>query len=166
MFWLLANPVSLIKTPGDLTYHYAFIYFSIITAIYSLVTFRKPGEGFPDNLVLTVLLLAGIAYSVLLLSLVFIHFPTAYVPFFIAISIYCIAYSVILKLYSPWKYSPAFLLLFGFVAISVYCFWHLSFSRCIFIADLPEFPCAGIGALVQVVYNYSYEYVSAGYTWL
>jgi len=121
-FWLLANPVSLIKTPGDLTYHYAFIYFSIITAIYSLVTFRKPGEGFPENLILSVMLLAGISYSVLLLSLVFIHFPSAYVPFFIAISIYCVAYSVILKLYSPWKYSPALYALFGFVAISVTIF--------------------------------------------
>jgi membrane protein implicated in regulation of membrane protease activity len=57
-----------------------------------------------------------------LLALVFIHFPTSYVPFFTAISIYCVAYSVILKLYSPWKYSPALYALFGFVAISVTIF--------------------------------------------
>lgn len=122
LYWLLANPVSLIKTPGDLTYHYAFIYFSIITAIYSVITFRKSNEAFPDNLILSTLLLAGTTYSLLLLSLVFIHFSTAYVPFFIAISIYCVAYSVILKLYSPWKYSPALYALFGFVAISVSVF--------------------------------------------
>lgn len=122
LFWLLSNPISLIKTPDDLTYHYAFIYFSIITAIYSLVTFRKSGEGFPDNLILTILLLAGTAYSVLLLTLVSIHFPAAFVPFFTAIAIYCVAYSVVLKLYSPWKYSPALYALFGFVAISVSVF--------------------------------------------
>jgi len=122
MFWLLSNPVSLVKTPADLTYHYAFIYFSILTGIYSLAAFRKPDEAYPVNLVLTILLLAGISYSALLLALVFIHFPTTYVPFFTAISIYCIAYSVILKLYSPWKYSPALYALFGFVAISVSVF--------------------------------------------
>jgi len=122
MFWLLANPVSLIKTPGDLTYHYAFIYFSVLTAIYSLVTFRKSNESFPHNFVLTILLLAGTAYSALLLALVFIHFPSAYVPFFAAISIYCVTYSVILKMYSPFKYSPALYALFGFVAISVSVF--------------------------------------------
>jgi hypothetical protein len=122
MFWLLDNPVSLIKTPGDLTYHFAFIYFSIVTAIYSLIAFRKSDDSFPDNLILTILLLAGITYSALLLALVSIHFPTAYVPLFIAISIYCIAYSVILKLYSPWKYSPALYALFGFVGISISVF--------------------------------------------
>ena len=137
MFWLLSNPVSLIKTPADLTYHFAFIYFSILTGIYSLAAFRKPGEAYPENLVLTILLLAGISYSALLLALVFIHFPTAYVPFFLAISIYCIAYSVILKLYSPWKYSPALYALFGFVAISVSVFgiYHLPDSFLLLICQ-------------------------------
>jgi hypothetical protein len=122
LYWLLANPVSLIKTPGNLTYHYSFVYLSILTAIYSLAAFRKSDETYPDNLILTTLLLAGITYSALLLALVFIHFPTTYVPFFMAISIFCIAYSVVLKLYSPWKYSPALFALFGFVAISVSVF--------------------------------------------
>lgn len=119
LIWLLSNPVSLVKTPGDLTYHFSFIYFSIITIIYSFAAFRKPDNSYPEKVILSTLLLAGTAYSTLLLSIVFIHFPTSYVPLFIAISIACIAYSVILKLYSPWKYSPALFALFGFVAISV-----------------------------------------------
>jgi hypothetical protein len=122
MFWLLDNPISLIKTPDDHTYHYAFIYFSTLTGIYSLIAFRKPDDAFPESLILSTLLLAGITYSALLLAIVFIHLPTAYVPLFIAISVYCVAYSVVLKLYSPWKYSPALYALFGFVAISVSVF--------------------------------------------
>lgn len=122
LLWLLSNPLSLVKTPGDFTYHYSFIYFSIITVLYSLVAFRKPDIAYPENAILSTLLLAGTAYSALLLSLVFIHFPTSYVPFFTAISIGCIAYSVLLKFYSPWKYSPALFALFGFVAISVSVF--------------------------------------------
>jgi hypothetical protein len=119
LIWLLKNPVSLLKTPGDLTYHYSFIYFSIITALYSLVVFLKPNKAYPDSTILSTILLAGTTYSALLLALIFIHFPNAYVPFFAAISIYCIAYSIILKFFSPWKYSPALYALFGFVAISV-----------------------------------------------
>ncbi|MFA5974099.1 MAG: hypothetical protein WC780_17255 [Lentimicrobiaceae bacterium] len=119
LIWLLNNPVSLVKTPGDLTYHYSFIYFSLLTAMYSLVSFRRFDNAFPEKMILSTLLLAGTAYSALLLSLVFIHFPTAFIPFFTAISSGCIAFSVILKLYSPWKYSPALFALFGFVAISV-----------------------------------------------
>jgi len=122
LYWLLSNPVSLVKTPADLTYHYSFVYFSIITVIFSLVAFRKPDTAYPENIILSVILLAGITYSVLLLAMVFIHFPAAFVPFFAAISISSIAYSVILKLYSSWKYSPALFALFGFVALSVTIF--------------------------------------------
>ncbi len=119
LIWLLSNPLSLVKIPGDLTYHYSFIYFSIITVIYSLVAFRKSDNAYPEKVIVSTLLLAGTAYSALLLSLVFLHFPTTYVPFFTAISIASIAYSVVLKMYSPWKYSPALFALFGFVAISI-----------------------------------------------
>jgi len=122
LFWLLDNPVSLIKTPDNLTYHYAFVYFSMLTALYSLLALRKSNGAFPDHFILTTILLSGIFYSVLLFAMVSLHFPSGFVPFFIAISIYGISYSVILKLYSPWQYSPALYSLFGFVAISVSVF--------------------------------------------
>ena len=119
LVWLLKSHVSLVKTPGDLTFHFAFTYFSITTAVYSLVAFRKQNRLFPDSAILTTILLSGIAYSILMLVLVLSHFPKAYIPFFTIISIYCIAYSILLKLYSEWKYSPALYALFGFFAISL-----------------------------------------------
>jgi hypothetical protein len=127
VIWMLKNPVSLIKSPDDLTYQFAFVYYSIITAIYSLVVFRKPEKAFSSDLILSVIMLAGISYSAFLLILVVKHFPDNFVPFFTLISIYCITFSVILKLYSPWKYTPALFALFGFVAISVTVFgiYHL-----------------------------------------
>ena len=111
--WLLKNPVILVKTP------LTFIYFSIVTAIYALVAFRKPNEAFSENLIITILLLSGSVYSILLAGLVLKYYPNAYVSYFTAISIYCIGYSVLLKFHSPWKFSPALFALFGFVAISV-----------------------------------------------
>jgi hypothetical protein len=117
--WLLKNPVSLIKTPDDLTYHFTFFYLSIIAAIYSLVVFKKPEKTFPEGSILSTILIAGLSYGILLLALTLKHFPKVFVPFFISISIYCIIYSIILKLYSPWKYSPSLYALFGFVSISI-----------------------------------------------
>lgn len=122
LYWLLNNPVSLVKAPGDLTYHFAFVYFSTTAAIYSLLGFRKPSTLYPEKSILAAILLAGITYSILLLAMVFLHFPIGFVPFFAAISVYCIVYSVLLKFYSPWKYSPALYALFGFVAISISIF--------------------------------------------
>jgi len=122
LVWLLKNPISLLKTPEDLTYHFAFIYFSVTTALYSLVAFRKHNKAFPVDMILATILLAGFAYIILLLIWVFRYYPTDYVPYFAAISIYSIAFSIILKLYSPWKYAPALYALFGFVSISVTVF--------------------------------------------
>ncbi len=139
LIWLLKNPVSLVITPEDPIYQHAFVYFSIITAIHSLVTFRKPNSTYPENLILTIILLSGLTYSVLLLVLVLLHFPSAFVSFFIAISIYCIFYSVILKFYSPWKYAPALYALYGFVAISVAVFGTYHFPDSFLLLIIQSF---------------------------
>ena len=129
--WLIKNPVILVKTP------LTFIYFSILTAIYALVALRKPNEAFSENLIITILLLSGSVYSILLAGLVLKYFPSAYVPYFTAISIYCIGYSVLLKFHSPWKFSPALFALFGFVAISVtiYGIYHFPDSFLLLICQ-------------------------------
>ncbi len=119
LIWMFKNHALLAKNPEDINHYFIFIYFSITTAIYSLVVFKKPNDLYNSGLILSIILLAGIAYSVLLLLLVFMYFSTAYVLFFLAISIYCLAYSIILKFYSPYKYSPALYALFGFVGISI-----------------------------------------------
>jgi hypothetical protein len=139
LIWLLKNPVSLVKTPQDLTYHYAFIYLSIITAMYSLVVFRKPNPDFPENSILGIILFAGFTYSILMLVLILMHFPQSFVSFFLAISVYCIAYSVILKFYSPWKYTPALYALFGFVAISVAVFGTYHFPDSFLLLTIQSF---------------------------
>ncbi len=119
LIWMFKNHSLLAKNPVDINHYFIFIYFSITTAIYSLVVFKKPNDLYNSGLTLSIILLAGIAYSVLLLLLVFMYFSTAYISFFFAISIYCLAYSIILKFYSPYKYSPALYALFGFVGISI-----------------------------------------------
>ena len=119
LIWLFRTNVPLAKTADNLTFQFAFIYFSITTAIYSLVVFRKPNDSYPGYSIIMTVLLLGMAYSILMLVLVFTHFPQSYIPLFTVISIYCIAYSIMLKLYSQWKYSPALYALFGFLAISV-----------------------------------------------
>jgi hypothetical protein len=139
LIWLLKNPVSLVKTPQDLTYHYAFIYLSIITAMYSLVVFRKPNPDFPENSILGIILFAGFTYSILMLVLILMHFPQSCVLFLLAIYVYCIAYSVILKFYSPWKYTPALYALFGFVAISVAVFGTYHFPDSFLLLTIQSF---------------------------
>ena len=137
--WMLKNPGSIIKTPQDLTYNYAFIYLSIIAALYSLVAFRKPEKDLPDHLIFSIILFTGFNYSVLLLVLILMHFPNAFVAYFLSISIFCIAYSVILKFYSPWKYTPALYALFGFVAISMAVYGTYHFPDAFLLLTIQSF---------------------------
>jgi hypothetical protein len=119
LVWLLKNHVALFRSPEDLAYYFVFFYISVTTAIYSLLVFKKPDSKFPEMFTVTTILMAGISYSALLLILVFINSSINYVPLFSAIALYCIAYSIILKIYSVYKYSPALYALFGFVGASI-----------------------------------------------
>lgn len=119
LVWLLKDHTAWIKTPDDLPFRFAFFYISLTTAVYSLVAFRKPDAAYPDYSILLTILFSGMGYSVLILDLLFSHFPKGYVPFLTIISVYSIGYSILLKLYSPWKHSPALYALFGFFAISL-----------------------------------------------
>ncbi len=119
LIWLFKDHTGWNKSPDNLTFHFAFLYFSLTTAAYSLVAFRKQDVSYPDYSILMTILFSGMGYTLLMLALIFLHFPKAYIPFLTTISIYSIAYSILLKLYSPWKYSPALYALFGFFAISV-----------------------------------------------
>lgn len=119
LIWILKNHVTLFKSPEDLTYYYVFIYLSATTAIYSFVVFRKQNEKYPEYFTLFTILSAGIAYSILLLILVFMNISREHISIFSSISIYCIIFSIILKFYSPWRYAPALYALFGFVGLSI-----------------------------------------------
>ncbi len=119
LIWLFKDHPWLSKEANNSDFHFAFLYFSLTAAVYSLVAFRKQEKSFPDYSILLTILFSGLGYSVLMLALVILHFPKSYIPFLLTISIYSIGYSILLKLYSQWKYSPALYALFGFFAISV-----------------------------------------------
>ncbi len=119
LIWLFKDHSGWLKATDTVTFYFAFLYISLTTAVYSLVAFRKQDATYPDYSILMTILFSGMGYTVLMLALIFLHFPKAYIPFLTTISIYSITYSILLKLYSPWKYSPALYALFGFFAISV-----------------------------------------------
>ncbi len=148
LIWLLKNPVSLVKSSNDLTYYFAFFYFSLTTIIYSLVAFKKPNVEHTERSIISTILISGIVYSILLLVLVLSHYPNSFVPFFIAISIYGIVYSILLKFYSLWKYAPALFALYGFVAMSVAIYGVCHFPDSFFIVNLSKLFGTCIGAVV------------------
>jgi hypothetical protein len=101
LIWLLKTRFPG-KTPEDLVYT---IRLSIFRLYDGHVT-SKPNPP-PRNLILTVILLAGLTYSVASCSGAS-HFPSGFVSFFVAFQ-FTALFIVLLKFYSPWKYAWLFM---------------------------------------------------------
>jgi len=131
--WLLGNPFvnTAIKAVAD--NQFSEFYLFAIGALFSATFFLKRNELIPNETLLSVLILNVLGFSVLLAILTNLFFSDNYQLLFALISVYCILYSVLLKKYSPWKYSPALYAVYGFVAISITFYGILKFPM-VFLA--------------------------------
>lgn len=117
--WVFGNPFinATIKIVSE--NQFSELYLFLIVAIFSIVFFVKQREQDMESTILSVLFLNWLGFSILLAFLTLMFFKSDYQTLFASVSIYCVLYSILLKKYSPWKYSPAIYALYGFVAISI-----------------------------------------------
>ena len=119
LLWFLGNPfvTSSLKAVAD--NQYSEFYLFAIASLFSIVFFVKQNGKIQSGTLLSVLILNGLGFSFLLAMLTSLFFSNDFQMLFALISIFCVLYSVLLKKYSPWKYSPALYAVYGFVAISI-----------------------------------------------
>lgn len=91
----------------------------IIAGIFSIIALVREKEEHNKEKMLTSLLINGIFFTINLGAITLIFFTEDFSNLFIVISAFCILFSVILKRFSKWIFSPALYALYGFVAISV-----------------------------------------------
>ena len=127
--WLINNPLLGHDFKAVTFHQYCYIYLAFLGAIYSLVVLFKKSDLFADNVVLITVLLNGFGFSFILGLLVLLFFPTNYILIFVSIAVFCVAFSILLKYRSPWKYSPALYALYGFMAISVALYGIFNFPK-------------------------------------
>lgn len=139
LFWILNNPLIGHPLKAVTDHQYTFFYLTSCAAIFSMATLLRPVEGFPGRIILGSVLLNGISFSMLLGLWVLVFFPTDYLWLFMSIAVYCIPFSIILKRYSPWKYSPALYALYGFVAISITIYGLVSFPKAYLFLAIQSF---------------------------
>ncbi|MFH1297445.1 MAG: hypothetical protein ABIJ04_09260 [Bacteroidota bacterium] len=144
LIWILNNPLVGNPLQGVTTHQYSYIYLAACAGIFSLVALVPGSEKFPDRIILTSILLNGLMFSALLWLWVVTYFPEDYIWLFLAIALFCIPYSIILKQFSVWKYSAALYALYGFVAISITIYGLYNFPRAFLLLSIQSFLVASI----------------------
>lgn len=136
LMWFISNPLMGHSLGAVAKHQFGFIYLFATGAIYSLVAMVRQKDKFPENLVIGVVLFNGLNFTFLLLLFVLAFFKTDFIALFLFISFYCLAYSVILKSRSEWKYAPAFYALYGFLAMSIAIYGIYDLPRAYWLLSL------------------------------
>lgn len=134
LLWLLNNPLlghsfQIIANPQS-----GYVYLFIISAIYSLIALMPSNEQEDNsNSIVGAIVFNGAGFALLMGLYILSFFPNNYVLPTGIIAVYCIVYSIILKVRSVWKIASALYALFGFVALSVSIYGIYHFPQAYFL---------------------------------
>jgi len=119
IMWLFGNPLSGHPMQMISGHYSGVIYLLGLAALFSILSlFRKKDTG-SDDFIISVIIINGILFSILLLLIVLRFFTSGYVALFTAITLGCLVYSIILHSKSDWNFASAFYALYGFMAMSI-----------------------------------------------
>jgi hypothetical protein len=127
LLWLMNNP--LLGHPLEMisAKSYNSIYLFVTGAIFSCTALVRRHQTEPQQGLNAMILLNGLCFSLVILVVTLLFFENNYVGMFGAISAFCLAFSVLLKILTKSPFTPSFFACFGFMAlsVSVYGFVHL-----------------------------------------
>ena len=117
--WLLGNP--LLGNPlGVVESHQNnLIYLFVYAAIYALMVLSPGKKSISERFILTTVIWNAVSFMVLVLLVVLAFYEENYAGLFAVITIFCLAYSVILHIRGTREFIPALFACFGFMAMSV-----------------------------------------------
>lgn len=120
--WLFGNPLmgnkfEMLNKPEN-----GHLFLFALGASYSLLPYLRKKDGSNTELITGMIILNGILFTLLLALISMKYFKVHYVGLFSAITVFCLAYSILLKSFSDWKFATAFYSLYGFLAMSISLF--------------------------------------------
>jgi len=119
LLWFMSNPVMGHPVQAVAAHQYNLLYLFSYSAIFSFVTLIRQKGLFPDNIYVSSVLLNGMSFSFILLLVVLTFFQESYIGLFIAISAFCLIFSILLKIQTKRPFAPSFYACYSFMALSV-----------------------------------------------
>ena len=119
VIWFMNMQPAIASKSDVLQNNYCYLYLFASAVIFSLTCLVRIREKLSNVFMMAALLHNGIMFSCLLLLYIPALYAGIYTTLFIAISIFCMIYSILLKSFSEWKFAKAYYAMYGFVAISI-----------------------------------------------
>lgn len=127
LIWIFNNPMMTHKFGLIKAHDFGYIYIFIIAFIFSLTALYQSKDKISPDFVVSVVVMNGIGFSLLLFLIVIAFFAKDYVWLFTTIFIFAFAYSVFMKLKTDWKNIRALYALYSFSALSIVVYGFLGF---------------------------------------
>jgi hypothetical protein len=122
--WLIGNPVMGHAAAAVTTHQNNLFFLLLYGALYSIVPLIKQRERFTSDIYNAVILINGLAFSLVLMLIVLTFYTTNYIWIFLTLSIFCLIYSIILNYKIERKFDSSFYANFSFMALSIAVFGY------------------------------------------
>lgn len=137
LLWILGNPLMGHQVHAITDHQSGFIYLFLIAGIFSLLALMpNKTEFYSDTKIISSIIFNGVGFLFLVSLFILSFFKENYVPLTGSIAIFCIAYSIILQVWSNWKITAALYALFGFVTLSVTVYGIYKFPGAYFLLTI------------------------------
>jgi hypothetical protein len=133
LLWFMNNPIMGHPLQAVQEASFGYLYLFSIGFIYSLPSLFKESEKITSGNVVGAIVLNGLGFSILLLLFILTFFADDFVALVSSISLFCLFYSVLLKIRSEWKITAALYALYGFVTMSAAIHGIYDFPRAYFL---------------------------------
>ncbi len=117
--WLLNNPIMGNPIGAFATHTFNLVSLFLYGAIFSVIPMIRQDGKFPNSVYPATILINGMSFSVVLLSVIASYYSAGYVWIFSMISALCLVYSIFLKYRTKRIFDPAFFAIYSFMALSV-----------------------------------------------
>ena len=119
LLWLFGNPLMGHPMQMISEHSYGVVYLLGLGACFSIMSLFRKREADTDEFLISVIIVNGILFTILLLFIVLRFYSSDYVVLFTLITVCCLIYSTILHSKSDWNFASAFYALYGFMAMSI-----------------------------------------------
>ena len=139
LLWLFNNPFMGHPIEATTQHPYSVIYLFLCGAVFSLPALFEYGTRYPVKGVNAIILLNAVFFSLTILTVTAVYFIDHYTVMFAAISVFCILFSVALKMFTKSPFTPSFFACFGFFALSVMVYGFAKLPDAYFYLALQSF---------------------------
>jgi hypothetical protein len=133
LLWMFNNPFMGHPFQFISSHQSGFIYLFFASAIFSLIALMPAkDESYSSTGIIGAIVFNGLGLTFLMGLYILSFFNTNYILPTGSIALYCIIYSIILKVRSNWKIAAALYAIFGFVALTVTIYGIYHFPKAYF----------------------------------